>query len=283
MQILKSEAELKRALENKKTSLGFVPTMGALHQGHLSLVEKAQQSTDQVIVSIFVNPLQFGPKEDFQKYPRVLEKDFALLEKQKTDFVFVPRVEDVYPQGWKTKINVHDLANVLCGKFRPGHFEGVCTVVARFFQLIEPSHAYFGLKDLQQFLVLQQMARDLFPRLKVIGCETFREVEGLAMSSRNQYLDAKQKEESLAIFRGLNKAEQIYKQGTLDSSELIKVFLQEIEKVQSIEVQYAEIRELENLELIEQVNLPSALFFAGFLGSTRLIDNRILHASEKLL
>lgn len=280
MQILKSEQELKEVIREYRSSLGFIPTMGALHRGHISLVERAQKETQKSVVSIFVNPLQFGPNEDFQKYPRVLEKDFALLEEQKTDFVFVPRVEDIYPEGWKTKINVSGLTDVLCGKFRPGHFEGVCTVVARFFQMIEPSHALFGLKDLQQYLVVKQMAKDLFPELKIIGCETLREEDGLAMSSRNQYLNTSQKEQALAISRGLTSAKRAFQEGEKSSSQLLKIFLSEIEKSPEIQIQYAEIREINNLEQIEQVNTPSALFFAGFLGSTRLIDNCILHASE---
>lgn len=215
MVVVKNIDEMKkicRELRKEKT-IGFVPTMGYLHEGHLSLVRRSKKENDITVVSIFVNPTQFGPNEDYNSYPRNLNRDASLLEKEDVDYVFIPEIEQMYPKDYSTYINEESLSRHLCGRSRPGHFRGVCTVVTKLFNIVKPNRAYFGQKDAQQFRVIRRMVRDLNMDVEVIECPIVREPDGLAMSSRNIYLSTEERNQALALNRSLKIAENLYRSG----------------------------------------------------------------------
>jgi pantoate--beta-alanine ligase len=272
-------ANLRRGLDEARASggtVGFVPTMGALHVGHLSLVEEARRRATRVVVSIFVNPTQFGPGEDFGRYPRDLEGDMRKLESVGADIVFAPSPGDMYPPGDETRVRVGSLAEPLCGRYRPGHFEGVATVVAKLFQLIGPSVAVFGRKDYQQWLIVRRMARDLFMPVEVVGIPTRREDDGLAMSSRNAYLNADERRRALSIARGLDAASRAYERGERGARALEALARAPIEAA-ATSIDYVEIRDAETLVAIDDaIASPAVLAVACRVGSTRLIDNVVL-------
>ncbi|MCS7278576.1 MAG: pantoate--beta-alanine ligase [Thermodesulfobacteriaceae bacterium] len=279
MKIIEKISEMKnliRSWKEKKLRIALVPTMGYLHEGHLSLVRKAKALGDKTVVSIFVNPLQFGPKEDFREYPRDLERDKALLEKEGVDTVFVPLAEEMYPSNFQTYVEVTQLTQGLCGAFRPGHFKGVTTVVLKLFNIIEPDWAIFGEKDYQQLKVIQQMVKDLNLEVKIIGCPTVREKDGLAMSSRNTYLSSEERISALSLYKALNLAEELIKRGEKESKEIKKKLKELISSFPYTQVQYIELVDPETLEPVEKVEKPILCALAVWVGKTRLIDNKII-------
>ena len=260
--------------------LAFVPTMGALHEGHLALVKQARQNADSVIVSIFVNPTQFGPGEDFNRYPRTLTEDARMLAEAGCDAVFLPNIATIYPEGFQTWIHNESLENQLCGASRPGHFRGVLTVVLKLFNLVRPDVAYFGKKDYQQWRLIEKMVADLNVPLKVIGSETVREPDGLAMSSRNRYLKPEQRPAAVAISRGMKAAVEKYKAGEFGSKVLISIVAKEIALQPAIAVEYLTIREQISLAPVgDSIKGPAVILLAARLGDLRLIDNMELNPS----
>lgn len=272
-------AALDKALESfrsRNEAIGFVPTMGALHEGHASLLRQSAQENSCTVLSIFVNPTQFGPKEDFSKYPRTLDSDVAIAEREGVDIVFAPAVEEIYPPGFSTFVEPGAVAGPLCGEFRPGHFRGVCTVVARLFGMVRPTRAYFGQKDIQQCLVLLRMVKDLAIPVELKISPTVREADGLAMSSRNRYLSAEDRERATVIYRALTAVEKALQGGEVGVAALLERAGKVLQSVPELKTQYLEIRSYPDLAEIERVEGKAVLAFAGFLGTTRLIDNFIL-------
>ena len=268
--------EISDRLRQEDKRIGFVPTMGYLHEGHLSLVRKAKDLCDSVVVSIFVNPTQFGPGEDFERYPRDEEGDKSKLEQEGVDFLFIPEIRDMYLLGYQTYVDVTEVSKGLCGDFRPGHFRGVATVVAKLFDLVKPHVAIFGEKDYQQLLVIKRMAKDLNFDIKIIPGRTVREEDGIAMSSRNTYLSPEARKKATVLYRSLRKGKELFDSGERDVSTLSQTIRKEIESEEDVTLQYVEIRDAETLERIERVNRPAAIAVAAIIGSVRLIDNIII-------
>ena len=265
-----------RAVRGQGKRLGFVPTMGALHEGHLSLVRAAKARCDAVAVSIFVNPTQFGPKEDLAKYPRPFERDHELLEQEGVELLFAPPVEEMYPAGAVTYVTVEGLSEKLCGRSRPGHFRGVTTVVAKLFHIIEPDAAFFGQKDAAQATIIRHMVRDLNLPVEIVVCPIVREPDGLAMSSRNAYLDAQQRKSALVLSRSLKEVQNLFDRGERKASRLIEAGKQVFAQEPSVRLDYFEIVDPDTLEAISEVHGPALVAVAGFVGNTRLIDNIVL-------
>jgi len=260
----------------KGKTIGLVPTMGALHEGHLSLIRRARQGNDIVIVSIFVNPVQFGPREDFKKYPRVIGQDRRLCRKEGVDAIFYPGVSQMYPSGYGTYVDTPGLAGALCGKFRPGHFLGVTTVVAKLFNITCPDTAYFGQKDAQQALIIQRMAGDLNLPLKVKIMPVVRHPDGLAMSSRNIYLSGQQRNDAAVLYQSLLLARRLVREGKRDCVAIIRAMRRLILSKKSASIQYVSIVEPETLLPVKTIRKKSLLALAVYFGSTRLIDNCFL-------
>lgn len=255
-------------------SIGFVPTMGALHEGHLSLVRVSKQENNITVVSIFVNPLQFGPSEDYNKYPRDIEGDMEKLEKEGTDILFLPEKEHIYPEGFSTTVEVQGLSNRLCGAFRPGHFRGVATVVTKLFNIVSPTRAYFGQKDYQQTLIIKRLVQDLDMDIEIVVCPTVRESDGLAMSSRNLYLNERERTAATVLYKALQAGYEAIKFGIIEK-EKIKGVMHEIVSSEPLvtEVQYLSVYDPLDLEEPDVVKKPVLLAGAIKIGSTRLIDN----------
>ncbi len=269
--------ETSRVHRSRGKSVGFVPTMGALHEGHISLVRRAKSENDIVVVSIFVNPTQFGPGEDFSKYPRNAEQDLALLEKAGADVAFLPQAEAIYPSGFLTKIEVSALSEKLCGIFRPGHFSGVATVVNKFFNIVQPSRAYFGQKDFQQTVILRRMVNDLNMEIEILVCPTVREKDGLAMSSRNAYLDEAERKAASVLFRTLTQAASAIRQGGATPESAVKRMHEMLTREQLVkEVQYAGIYDMTTLDALKEFQKTNLIALAVKLGNTRLIDNMVV-------
>jgi len=268
--------EISDRLRQEDKRIGFVPTMGYLHEGHLSLVRKAKDLCDSVVVSIFVNPTQFGPGEDFERYPRDEEGDKSKLEQEGVDFLFIPEIRDMYLLGYQTYVDVTEVSKGLCGDFRPGHFRGVATVVTKLFNLVKPHVAIFGEKDYQQLLVIKRMAKDLNFDIEIIPGRTVREEDGIAMSSRNTYLSPEARKKATVLYRSLRKGKELFDSGERDVSTLSQTIRKEIESEEDVTLQYVEIRDAETLERIERVNRPAAIAVAAIIGSVRLIDNIII-------
>jgi len=256
--------------------LGLVPTMGALHEGHLSLIRAAKAKSDVVAASIFVNPTQFGPNEDFTRYPRDLERDLALLERDGVDLVFVPSVEEMYPQQSVTWVAVEGLSDRLCGKSRPGHFRGVATVVAKLFNIVEPDLAFFGQKDAAQLAVIRRMVRDLNMPVQIEVCPIVREPDGLAMSSRNAYLSPEQRQDALVLFRSLLRVRELFADGERNPAILIKAAKNVLSGSSAVRLDYFEIVDPDELTPLALINQPALVAVAAFVGNTRLIDNIVL-------
>lgn len=279
MKIVDSIEALRKWVAEKKANrqtVGFVPTMGFLHEGHMSLVDAAKDRTDAVVMSIFVNPLQFGPTEDLDRYPRNLERDQQMAEARGVDLLFVPSVGEMYPQPVKTVIHVSGVTERLCGASRPGHFDGVATVVCKLFNMVQPDYAFFGQKDAQQVAVIQQMVYDLNLPVEIVPCPIVREKDGLAMSSRNVYLNEEERKQALSLNQALREAEQAYLEGR-SPEEVKQLMLQKIQAEPLAEVDYVELLSypsLEPLECLEGSSFICAL--AVRFGKTRLIDNLII-------
>jgi pantoate--beta-alanine ligase len=277
MRLVHTIAEMKKIVNDilkSGKSIGFVPTMGYLHKGHLSLVEAARKENDVVVVSIFVNPTQFGPNEDYNRYPRDLERDLRLLEPIGVDYVFNPSVEEMYPAMYSTYVEEVELSKYLCGASRPGHFRGVCTVVTKLFNIVKPTKAYFGQKDAQQFRVLKRMVRDLNMDVEMIEMPIVREEDGLAMSSRNVYLNPEERKEATRLYKSLLKAKELIESGERDvqkiKSEMLKILDHPL-----LKVDYVEVVDEETLRPVEKIERKVIVALAVFVGKARLIDNMI--------
>lgn len=266
-----SEGERRRAQR-----IVFVPTMGSLHGGHLSLVRDAKGRGDRVVVSIFVNPMQFGPSEDFAKYPRDLPRDRALLDSLGIDVLFHPTVAEIYPDGYQTHIEVENLSLPLCGAARAGHFRGVATVVAKLFNIVRPHVAIFGEKDFQQLQVVRRLVRDLSMDIEIVGHPIVREADGLAMSSRNAYLTAGERRAAVCLSRALCKAEKLVRRGETSAAALLRVVVAELGQEPLAQLEYAKLCDADTLQEIDRVQGSAILALAVRFGRTRLIDNRVI-------
>ncbi len=277
MRLVHTVAEMKKIVNDilkSGKSIGFVPTMGYLHKGHLSLVEAARKENDVVVVSIFVNPTQFGPNEDYSRYPRDLERDLRLLEPIGVDYVFNPSVEEMYLAMYSTYVEEVELSKYLCGASRPGHFRGVCTVVTKLFNIVKPTKAYFGQKDAQQFRVLKRMVMDLNMDVEMIEMPIVREEDGLAMSSRNVYLNPEERKEATRLYKSLLKAKELIESGERDvqkiKSEMLKILDHPL-----LKIDYVEVVDEETLRPVEKIERKVIVALAVFVGKARLIDNMI--------
>jgi pantoate--beta-alanine ligase len=263
-------------------TIGFVPTMGALHDGHLSLVREARARCDVVVVSVFVNPAQFGPKEDFTSYPRDLTRDSALLTECDVDYVFAPAVEEIYPKGFSTYVMVEGLSEGLEGAARPGHFRGVTTVVALLLNIIWPDFAFFGQKDAQQAIVIKQMVCDLAFESEVVVLPTARAKSGLALSSRNDYLDERERKAAPVLYQGLSRAAAEYDDGERNAQRLIEAVKSTIDKEPLARIDYVSINDAETLKQLDELgDRPALISMAAFIGKTRLIDNIVLGKAKQ--
>ena len=267
---------LCRAARSRGARLRLVPTMGALHEGHLSLVRAARGKSDLVAASIFVNPTQFGPSEDFARYPRDLERDCALLEREGVDLVFAPSVEEMYPNGAVTWVVVEGLSERLCGKSRPGHFRGVTTVVAKLFHIAEPDAAFFGQKDAAQVAIIRRMVRDLSMPVTIEACPIVRDPDGLAISSRNAYLSPQERRSALVLYRSLLRVQELFARGERTSTNLVAAAKHEFASEPGVRLDYVELVDPETLQPEAAVNKRALVAVAAFVGQTRLIDNVLL-------
>lgn len=278
MIVVEKIIEMKKISESvrKEKRVGFVPTMGFLHDGHLSLIRKSKEMTDFTVVSIFVNPTQFGPNEDYERYPRDIARDKALLEKEGIDVLFFPKVEEMYPKGYKTFIRVIQMEDYLCGRVRKGHFQGVATVVTKLFNIVKPHLAFFGMKDYQQLKIIETMVRDLNMDVEIVPCPTVREEDGLAMSSRNSYLKPEERKKATNIYKALMRGREIFLNGERDSAKILEEVKGSLSKVEGLEIEYVSVVHPETLEDVERITDSAVLATAVRIGSTRLIDNVIL-------
>lgn len=257
-------------------SVGFVPTMGALHAGHLSLVKEARKQNNIVVVSVFVNPAQFGPREDFSAYPRTIDKDQKMLERENVDYMFLPETFEMYPKDFSTSIHVANLTDYLCGYYRPGHFDGVALVVNKLLNIIKPTRAYFGQKDAQQFRMLKSMVRDLNMNVEMIEVPIVREADGLALSSRNMYLSPEERKEAPILHQAIKYAADLIKSGRKDAYKIKREAMEKIRVYSDIKVQYFEIVDEKTLVPVSEIKSKVIVAAAIFLGKTRLIDNEIV-------
>jgi pantoate--beta-alanine ligase len=268
--------EVRESLNSPRNSgqlIGLVPTMGALHAGHIQLIETAREKSGFVVVSIFVNPLQFGPNEDFAKYPRALPADLEMCRKSGADLVFAPSPEEMYPVPQVTHVDVSRVSEHLCGVFRPGHFRGVATVVLKLFNIVRPDRAYFGEKDIQQLAVVRRMVKDVNLPVEVVGVPTVREADGLALSSRNQYLSPDQRKVAPVLYRALQEAQRRVSAGEKDSSKIRGAAMDVLRREPGIRVEYLEIVDPDEMQPVSTINAPVRIAAAIWVGSTRLIDN----------
>ncbi|MEJ5301733.1 MAG: pantoate--beta-alanine ligase [Thermodesulforhabdaceae bacterium] len=283
MKVVKSVMEMQQLADLWRRDgkvIAFVPTMGYLHEGHLALMKAARKEGDVLVISIFVNPIQFGPQEDYERYPRDLERDLRLAESVNVDVVFSPEVKEMYPDGFQTVVDVTELSKPLCGKSRPGHFRGVATVVTKLFNIVKPHVAVFGQKDFQQLVVIRRMVKDLNMDIRIIGHPIVREADGLAMSSRNVYLSPEERKVALRISQSIKKARRLVVQSVLEGNEILKAVVSHLCQDNALKLDYAELRDPETLEEVSVINRPTLLAIAAFVGKTRLIDNCILDPAE---
>ena len=276
MQVINSIKEMKQVRQKLTGTVGFVPTMGFLHEGHLTLVRRAKRKNDVAVVSIFVNPTQFGPGEDFQQYPRDTEHDLALLEKEGVDIVFMPTPNDMYPNGYNTWVETSGITKRLEGKKRPGHFRGVTTIVNKLLNIVVPHKAYFGQKDAQQLRVIQKMVADLNMHVRIVTVPTVREKDGLAMSSRNIYLNDEERKAALVLYKALSVAEELYMRGEHDAARIKVKMTGLINKESLAKIDYISIANSDTLEELTYIDHPALISMAVKIGTTRLIDNRTI-------
>jgi pantoate--beta-alanine ligase len=284
VEIIRTIAWMKEAARKARAEdviVGLVPTMGALHEGHLSLVRRAQRDCRPVVVSVFVNPAQFGPKEDFAKYPRAFESDAKKLASAGVDFVFAPEARDIYPTGFRTYVNVEGLSERFEGRSRPGHFRGVTTAVLKLLEIVQPQFAYFGRKDAQQARIIRQMARDLNLDSEIVVSPIVREADGLAMSSRNAYLNPEERQAATALRRALEAARKEISAGTRDALRLQTVLRHALESEPLASTDYAEIVDAETFEPITRVSRECYALLAVFIGATRLLDNMVIRPAAE--
>ena len=276
MKVVETIADLKRLRHKLPEPVGFVPTMGYLHEGHLVLVRRARAENSSVVVSIFVNPTQFGPHEDFDKYPRDPKRDLAMLEKEGVDLVFMPSVAEMYPPQFDSWVEAGKVTERLEGATRPGHFRGVTTVVAKLFNIVQPDKAYFGQKDAQQLAVIKKMVADLNMNLEVVAVPTVREPDGLAMSSRNIYLNPEERKAAVVLYQALSLAQKLWSQGVKDAQTIRQQMTDLIQKQPLADIDYISIADAETLDELDTVRPPALVSLAVRIGKTRLIDNVVL-------
>jgi pantoate--beta-alanine ligase len=276
MRIIEKINDMSRLRRQLVEPVGLVPTMGYLHEGHLALVRQARAENPSVVVSIFVNPTQFGPQEDFKNYPRDHQHDLALLEKEKTDIVFMPSVTEMYPAQFSSWVEVGKVTERLEGAARPSHFRGVTTVVAKLFNIIQPTRAYFGQKDAQQAIVIKKMVADLNMHLEIVAVPTVREPDGLALSSRNAYLNPDERQAALVLHQALSLAQKLWSQGEKDTEQMRQEMIALIKKQPLADIDYVSIADAETLDELDTVKSPALVSLAVKIGTTRLIDNVVL-------
>lgn len=276
MQVINTIVEMRKLRRQLSEPVGFVPTMGYFHEGHLSLVRQARKENPTVVVSIFVNPTQFGPGEDFQDYPRDLNHDLELLEREKVDIVFVPSEEEMYPRDFNSWVDVEKVTERLEGASRSGHFRGVATICAKLFNIIQPTRAYFGQKDAQQAIVIKKMVADLNMNLEIVVVPTVRESNGLAMSSRNTYLNPEERQAATVLFKALSLARELWHGGEKDADKIRHQMTSLIHKEPLAKIDYVSIADANTMEELKKIDRPAIVFLAIRIGKTRLIDNVIL-------
>ena len=283
MEIIKKSKHMvstSELLKSKGEKIGLVPTMGYLHKGHISLISRARAECSKVIVSIFVNPIQFGPKEDFAKYPRNFKKDCSLCQKAGADYIFFPSTDEMYEKDFKTFAEVQDLGDIMCGRERPGHFRGVCTVVLKLFNIIRPNIAYFGQKDYQQVVIIKKMTKDLNVPVEIAECPTVREKDGLAISSRNKYLSYDERKNAVVLFQSLKLAEELIINGQENLENIRKAAIEKLESTPFVsKIDYFDFRDNDTLCEIERIDQKAERILiasAIWIGETRLIDNILI-------
>lgn len=279
MEIVNTIQEVRTQVKEWKKeglSVGLVPTMGYLHEGHQSLIQRAVEKCDRVVVSIFVNPMQFGPTEDLESYPRDLDADAALCEKTGANLIFHPEVEEMYENGFCSFVDMNGLTGELCGKTRPVHFRGVCTVVSKLFNIVTPDQAFFGQKDAQQLAVIKRMVKDLNMDIQIVGCPIIREADGLAKSSRNTYLSVEERKAALILSKTIFMGKELVENGTRDASALIKVMKQSIDTEPLAKIDYVEVVSMDTIEKTDHIYGNVLIAMAVYIGKTRLIDNFII-------
>jgi pantoate--beta-alanine ligase len=279
MRVIESISEMQQQANmwrKEGITIGFVPTMGYLHDGHLALVKKARQLSDVVVVSIFVNPTQFGPGEDIERYPRDLKRDLGLLTEYGVDITFVPYSHEMYLQGYQTYVEVKELTQPLCGRSRPGHFQGVTTVVAKLFNIVKADVAVFGEKDFQQLLAIRRMVADLNMDVEIVGHPIVRETDGIAMSSRNAYLSPDERQTALRLNRSLDEARRLVEDGERNGDVILERVRSMLEKGRGLRIDYAELRHPESLQEVSLLEGPTLLALAAYVGKARLLDNRLI-------
>jgi pantoate--beta-alanine ligase len=276
MQVAETIAEVKRLRSEMTGTVGFVPTMGYLHEGHISLVRRAREENTSVMASIFVNPTQFGPSEDFEDYPRNTQRDLAMLEEAGTDVVFMPSAIEMYPEGFSSWVEVGKLTERLEVASRPTHFRGVTTICNNLFNIVEPTRAYFGQKDAQQALVIKKMVADLNMNLEIVVCPIIREPDGLAMSSRHVYLSPEQRRAAVSLYEAIRLAEELWSRGERDAGRLRQIVIDHIRQQPLAEIEYVSIADMGTLEELETVKTSALLSLVVRFGKTRLLDNTIL-------
>lgn len=280
METINSIGDLRKKLSlerEKGQTIGFVPTMGFFHRGHLELIKKARAENDLVVVSIFVNPTQFGPNEDYKKYPRNLKKDKKLASQIGVDYIFTPSADEIYPEDFSTYVKVEGMSNLLCGKYRRGHFRGVTTVVAILFNIVRPDRAYFGAKDYQQLVIIKKMVKDLNFGIEIREVSIVREKDGLAMSSRNEYLNPEERQVALVINKALRETKETFLQGQRHTGVILEKAEKVLNNEPAFKLEYLDICDAENLENINEISKKAIVAVAGYVGQTRLIDNIILN------
>ncbi|HEY92212.1 MAG TPA: pantoate--beta-alanine ligase [Dehalococcoidia bacterium] len=276
MKVVETIGAMKRVRLELTEPVGFVPTMGYLHEGHLALVRQARAENPSVVVSIFINPTQFGPKEDFDKYPRDPEHDLALLEKEKTDIVFMPSEVKIYPPQFSSWVEVRKVTERLEGASRPGHFRGVTTVVAKLFNIVQPTKAYFGQKDAQQLVVIKKMVADLNMNLEIVTIPTVREPNGMAMSSRNAYLNPEQRQAATVLYKAISLAQRLWLRGGRDAEHMRQEMITLMKKEPLASIDYVSVADAKTLDELDTINPPALVSLAVKIGKTRLIDNVVL-------
>ncbi len=276
MKVIEKINNMRRLRQQLAGPVGFVPTMGYLHEGHLALVKQARSENPSLVASIFVNPTQFGPQEDFNSYPRDLQRDLALLEKEKTDVVFMPSVTEIYPARFNSWVEAGKVTERLEGVSRPGHFRGVTTVCAKLFNIIQPTRAYFGQKDAQQAIVIKKMVTDLNMNLEIVTVPTVREPDGLALSSRNTYLNPEERQAALVLYQALSLAQELWSQGEKDAERIRQEMVALIKKQPLADIDYVSIADTETLDELDTVSPPALVSLAVRIGKTRLIDNVVV-------
>lgn len=283
MEVFSKIDDLRRKLKEEKRngkSIGFVPTMGYLHEGHLSLVRQSIKENDLTVVSIFVNPIQFGPGEDFNRYPRDIERDKRLLEKEGVHYLFSPDEDEMYPAGFKTFVEVAEIGKKLCGKSRPGHFKGVSTIVLKLFNIVQPNRAYFGQKDAQQAIIIKKMVKDLNLDVDIVVMPIVREEDGLAMSSRNVYLNEEERKNAIVLYKSLREAEKMIRMGEKNAEKVVNRIKEVIMSYPEALIDYIEIVDTEELNPVNPIKGKVLIALAVYIGKARLIDNMILEVEK---